>query len=297
MSDKPIVSVIIPNLNSPIIDKAVQSILDQITDIEFEIIVVGQDAYNRVPSGPNIKFMQTKDTTPPGIARNIGVKKSKGKIIIFMDADCICAIDFLKQHIAAHKSDTPKLICGSVTFQKDKYWSLCDNLSTFHEYLPNISPGRRKILPALNLSLTRSSWDQIGEFNSNVAAEDADFSYRAAIKNITPFFYPSAIIYHQPRRSTFDAIVHHAYNFGKYSLQINPIYRENIIFTLIREPFTIRLLSPIIAMFIIFKMVILEKLSFKYWHTLPIVYLLKICWCFGAAVGINKYQENERQIN
>ena len=179
MSDNPTVSVVIPNLHSPIIDKAVNSILNQTVGEKFEILVVGKDMYNRTPAGSNVEFIQTEEITPPGVARNIGVQNSKGNIIIFMDADCIASADFLQQHLNAHEGNVAKLICGSVSFPNDQYFTLCDNLSTFHEYLPNLSPGTRKLLPALNLSLKRSSWDKIGSFNSNTVAEDADFSFRA----------------------------------------------------------------------------------------------------------------------
>jgi glycosyltransferase involved in cell wall biosynthesis len=292
MSDKPIVSVIIPNLNSPIIDKAVQSILDQVTDIEFEIIVVGQDAYNRILKDSKVEFIKTRDPTPPAIARNTGVEHSIGDIILFMDADCIANPDLLQKHFNAHQDFGERLIGGSVSFPQEQYWLLCDNISTFHEYFSSLPAGQRKILPTLNLSLKKTSWERIGGFDRgypHAAGEDADFSYRASRLNIVPYFYPQACVSHQPNRSTFRAIIHHAFILGRYSIKVNPrYYTKQFGSILFRNKILLRLSSPILAASVVFNMLLAERLPFRYWYTLPIVYLLKIVWCFGAAEDMLK---------
>lgn len=48
------ISVVIPNLNSIIIDKVVKSLLDQSTELIFEIIVVGQDEPDLIPENSKV---------------------------------------------------------------------------------------------------------------------------------------------------------------------------------------------------------------------------------------------------
>ena len=62
------ISVIIPNLNSIIIDKVINSLLDQSTELTYEIIVVGQDKPNLLPKNSKVTNILTKAITPPGVA-------------------------------------------------------------------------------------------------------------------------------------------------------------------------------------------------------------------------------------
>ena len=48
MKSKAELSIIIPNLHSPIIDQTIESLLRQETNYSFEIIVVGQDKFQLV---------------------------------------------------------------------------------------------------------------------------------------------------------------------------------------------------------------------------------------------------------
>ena len=57
-------SVIIPNLNSPIIDRVVQSVLEQQTALVFEIIVVGMDQPQLIPTDPRVQIIDTAVPTP-----------------------------------------------------------------------------------------------------------------------------------------------------------------------------------------------------------------------------------------
>jgi len=54
------ISVVIPNLNSIIIDKVVKSLLDQSTELIFEIIVVGQDEPDLIPENSKVKKIITQ---------------------------------------------------------------------------------------------------------------------------------------------------------------------------------------------------------------------------------------------
>ena len=81
----PKISVIIPNLHSPIIDKTIESVIKQETSAPYEIIVVGMDKWNLVKKYPElsseISFL-TEDhyleTLSPAIRR--GVQKSVAQL-------------------------------------------------------------------------------------------------------------------------------------------------------------------------------------------------------------------------
>jgi len=292
------ISIIIPNLHSPIINQTLDSLLIQDTSIPFEIIIVGQDKYRIIEKviDKRVKFIETENPTPPALARNLGVAASTGDYLVFIDSDCVAAENFLEMHLTANGGNDRKLVGGAVKIDSNEnYWTLSDNIATFHEVLSHMPPGPRDILPSLNLSLSKSLWNQLGGFDPKypkAAGEDADFSFQAREKGSDVIFTPDAIVTHLHKRDSLTSILKHAYNFGKYSIKINPKYKvdKSLPGVFIKHPWLIMVFSPLLACGVIMKIMCFEKLPFKYWHTLPVVKLAKIAWCFGATKKLKKQQ-------
>ena len=289
-------SIIIPNLHSPIINQTIQSLLDQKTDYSFEIIIIGQDKFNitGIFRRENIIFIETEKPTPPGIARNIGVTHSKGDFIFFIDADCIASQNWINIHMSLHqKSQKPILIGGGVTFGFSNYLELVDNVSTFHENMRHIKTGKKNILPSLNMSLSRNLWDNTNGFNANPSGEDVEFTTRLFLQYDCLWFDPEAFIYHKHNRQSLSDIIKHSYRFGKYSIKGNKFFQDNLhIPFVLRNKWLTIFLSPLLSLYIIFKMLFIEKLPLEYWHTIPIIFFLKIVWCFGLAHSMVRSSSN-----
>jgi len=291
------VSVIIPNLNSPIIDKTIESILEQETDINYEIIIVGMDKYNLVKNFKDeIKIVETKKPTPPAKARNIGASLAKGEIIFLIDADCIASPKWMDKHIKVHQEFcTDVIVGGGVDFPSKHYLTLSDNISTFHEFMPHIPRQNRDFLPSLNLSIPKKIWLLTDGFNTKYpfpAGEDSEFTFRLYQMNYKLIFEPNAIIIHLPKRNKMLDLINHAYRFGQYSIKSQHSHLKN---SLIPHPLNNWLatifFSPLLSAYIIFKIICLEKLPLRYWHTLPIIYFLKLIWCFGFAFQFRSMKE------
>lgn len=93
MKFEPLVSVIIPTYNrTNFLKFAIKSVLKQ-TYKRFEIIVVDdgseEDIYSTIQTinSQKIKYFRIKHQGLPAIARNFGIRKSKGKYIAFLDSD------------------------------------------------------------------------------------------------------------------------------------------------------------------------------------------------------------------
>src|SRR3989344_1873665 len=101
---RPIISVIIPSYNSQrYIARCLHSVISQHTTLPYEIIVV-DSSKDETPfiikkNFPSVQLISLKNQTFPGAARNIGVEKSQGKIIAFIDSDCIAASDWLEKGV------------------------------------------------------------------------------------------------------------------------------------------------------------------------------------------------------
>ncbi|PKO05981.1 MAG: hypothetical protein CVU41_09330 [Chloroflexi bacterium HGW-Chloroflexi-3] len=292
-------SIIIPNLHSPIIDRTIQSLLDQKTDYSYEIIIIGQDKFNLTGNfiREDIIFLETEKPTPPGIARNMGVSQSKGNFIFFIDADCIASQNWIDTHMSLHqKSQGPILIGGGVTFGLSNYLELVDNVSTFHENMRHIKAGKKSLLPSLNMSLSRDLWDETGGFNPKYpypSGEDAEFTTKLFLRYDCLWFEPEAFIYHKHNRQSLLDIIKHSYLFGKYSIKGNKNFQEDLHIPLVlRNKWLTIFLSPLMSIYIIFKMLFIEKLPIKYWHTIPIIFFLKIVWCLGLAHSMLRFSND-----
>jgi glycosyltransferase involved in cell wall biosynthesis len=289
------ISVIIPNLHSPIVDKTIESVLAQETDLPYEVIVVGMDKWGLVDRyHEKIHLIRTEQPIPPGAARNLGVASATGEYIFFIDSDCIASPEWIGMHFALHQETyQPIIVGGSVDFPSQNYFTLADNVSWFHEFMVHIEAGEKTILPSLNLSLSRTIWNKVGGFNHNPAGEDTDFSLRALSQSIPLIFSTSPSVQHLPSRRNLNELFHHAFVFGQYSIKANPNYRD-----VLKVPYPLRhslmtiLLSPLLAGVVIFTMLFHEKLPIKFWHTLPVVYLIKIVWCLGFAKQLRSNRGN-----
>lgn len=121
------VSVIIPTFNRPVfLAEAVKSILHQTFRVT-EIIIIDngsdyehRDKISRIGnSHDSIILVRLQSNKGPGYARNIGISKSKGEWILFMDDDDILSPNFIEACLAslAVESNAEMVIGRAVSFK------------------------------------------------------------------------------------------------------------------------------------------------------------------------------------
>jgi GT2 family glycosyltransferase len=282
------VSVIIPNLNCPILDQALHSLYAQRLDpdVSVEIIVVGQDEPGHLGQFPDVIYVPTEHPVPPGVGRNMGILKSRGELIACLDADCVADPDWLSEMLAAHrKAPERAVVGGSIEIEADNYWALADNLSSFHAYLPSQPPTQVQVLPTCNVSMRRRAFDEVGLFDKDLAFdEDADWMMRARIEGITLSFYPWARVWHRTQRHTFRSVLSHAELWGNYSIVTRHRYSHlNPLPVILRRSWSLVALAPLIAAGVTARIFVRNSGARRYLHTAPVVFLAKTAWCWGAA--------------
>lgn len=293
MTNNLMISIIIPNLHSPIIHQTIESLLCQETDYQFEIIVVGQDKFGHIEkfSDKRLITLKAEKPYPPAIYRNQGAKIAKGDYLFFIDADCIASTSWINKHMKMHQNtDGKSLIGGGVDFPKNNFLTLIDNVTTFHEYMPHIPGGIKEQLPSLNLSLKKTTWDKYGGFNEKYpfpAGEDAELTTRMRRSGILLHFLPEATVTHLPNRYKIIDLVRHAYRFGRFSIKADRNFRDSFFVPFILRSWILAVIfSPLLSGYLLLKILFKEKIPISYWHTLPGVFILKIIWCIGFAASL-----------
>jgi GT2 family glycosyltransferase len=282
------VSVIIPSLNAPTLGRTLTAVAGQ-TEPPGEVIVVGRDEAGTLAGFPDVRFIDTGAPVCAARARNLGLLAAGGELFLLLDADCIPRTDWLARHLARHRA-SEQVVGGAVALKGSNYWAQSDNVSMFHEFVPQHPPGSRFLLPTLNLSLRREVFKTVGGMDETfpgAAAEDADWTIRIRRAGYRLYFDPSAVVAHAPARTTWGDVVRHWHNLGHNAVRVRLRYAEEFGTPAgARRAGWWRLLSPAIAARVTAG-IYANRFLWSQWPSLPVVYATKIIYCFGAARAID----------
>ncbi len=285
-------SVIIPNLHSPRIGEVVEALRRQegVDGDPYEILVVGRDRYGLVrghqAEDKRVRFLESERDLNPAEARNRGIKAARGKLIFFIDADCIAPPAWMATLLKTFHEGHP-VVGGPIWFEEDDFWILSDNVAHFHDLLPDIGRGinRHYMLATANMLVEKAILEKVGMFDESFpTAEDFGLSRRIRSIGYDLFFEPEAKIIHRPVRDSLGAVLRHSAGWAKHSIRIRRRYRDELESPwFLFQPAVLRLLSPIIAMAVTAKIFSKHPSVRRYWYTVPVVFLTKLVWCWAAA--------------
>lgn len=130
------VSIIIPVYNvGDFLEEAIESLLNQKSDVKYEIIIVNDASTDNTSSilkkynDSKIKVLNNSNNLGPGASRNKGIEKAKGKYLMFVDGDDYVSpnfVDVMYNQIIKNKADI--CICNIVRLENEKetIWHLGD---------------------------------------------------------------------------------------------------------------------------------------------------------------------------
>jgi len=215
-------SVVIPSYRSKkTIGLCLQALLNQsLRRDAYEIIVVdssddGTSEFIR-ENFPIVKLIHLPDRTLPGRGRNLGVKRSIGKYIVFMDTDCVAGEGLLQGMLEKMKNQNVAGVGGAVlngTPGSPAGW--VEYLINFNHFTPLGSPKFAKHIPTCNLCLRREILDQYGPFPTEFfPGEDRVFNWRLVHGGEQLLFDPALRVTHL-NRTKFKQVFQHQFQYGK----------------------------------------------------------------------------------
>jgi len=209
------VSIVIPTYNrKEVLKRCLELLFNQTYPKDkYEIILVddgstdGTDkmVFSLKPSCKLVYIRQKRKG--PHIARNQGIKKAKGDIVLFVDSDILAPPNFILEHVKFHKIYGEKTIVSGPTVRTD---NLMDDFSDIKKRIKKKKfdlSGPSFITS--NLSVRREHLIKIGGFDEDFQGlgwHDWDLGLRLTKLGLSAKRNLNAIVYHYKKKREIEDI-------------------------------------------------------------------------------------------
>ena len=213
-----LVSVVIPTYNRlPILKKCLDALENQTfinTIYDYEIVVVDDGSTdgtvdwlnNNIQSFPHLRLFE-QSHGGPAQGRNLGVDKSKGDVIIFIDSDLVVDKHFLTNHLKS-------LIRAWIKSGNRKCFTYGSVINTSNFANPSSEPYKLKDLSWAyfatgNVAIEKKVLEQSGLFDTSFSLygwEDLELGERLRNMGVKLIKCPKAIGYHWHPALSLDQI-------------------------------------------------------------------------------------------
>lgn len=208
----PFISVIVPFYNNrDEIGRCRDSLLRQSYPKDrFEILFVDNNSTDNsaslVAGNPGVQLLW-EAAAGPYAARNTGIRKSKGEIIAFTDADCVVAPDWLEQIAAAMQSENVQIVMGAYFGQNTPFpaRALSAYENAKNRYI--FTSGDESLYYGYtnNMAVRRGVFDRFGLFPEVARGGDASLVRRVVEHGGASIKYaPAMFVDHLEFQSVFD---------------------------------------------------------------------------------------------
>lgn len=209
-------SLIICSRNrSNLLFETVESVLRG-EEVPTEMIVVDQSdephpelSTMKTDRSCEIRYIHSK-VVGVGASRNLGIRSSRNRILIFIDDDMLVESDWFKNIVQAVISAGPCSVVTGRVLAGESEVSGGQAPSVKKDQQPAVYNGRigKDVLYTGNMGTNRSAFDQVGLFDERLgpgtsfpAAEDNDLGFRLLEQGYSIRYVPEAVVYHRAWRS------------------------------------------------------------------------------------------------
>jgi glycosyltransferase involved in cell wall biosynthesis len=226
------ISVVVPAYNAEAtIDLCLQALARQtMLQERYEVIVVDDgstdDTCARVRAHPAVRLL-VQSHAGPAAARNLGVQHARGEIVLFTDADCEPAVDWIERMVAPFADKGIVGVKGAyrtrqrervARFVQAEYETRYDHMArrmareASIDFVDTYAAGyRRDVLMAS------------GGFDTafpGASVEDQELSFRLAKQGGRMVFVPSAVVYHWGHARTVRSYARKKFRIGYWKVAV-----------------------------------------------------------------------------
>lgn len=216
MTSNPLISIIVLNYNgASYLSNCINSVLNSQYE-NFEIILVDNNSSDK--SGINCKnkfpsIELLENSTNLGLyARNLGVDKSNGEYIVFLDSDTEVEPNWLNNLLESFQKHGPGLYQGKLLqMNNQNIVDSCGDMINvfgfgFARERGNIDVGKHSKFDSIGFTVGACTFTskkiikKIGKIDESKLLfqmlDDLDYGWRGWLLNIPSYYEPKAIVYH-----------------------------------------------------------------------------------------------------
>lgn len=229
MSNHPFVSIIIPikEINHHLTSENLPE-LDKQTYKNYEVLVLPnkEEEIDKelLKKYRWLKIIPTGKVTRPAEKRDIGVKKSKGEIIAFIDDDAYPTPSWLEHAVKVFQEQKIAAVCGpGVLPPNSNLWEkifdeVLKNPMGSGNYRYRFVQGKKRYVddyPSMNFFIQKNIFEKLGGFNNDYwPGEDSKLCNDLVHKEKGKILYdPKVVIYHHRRNNLKGYLRQHG-NYG-----------------------------------------------------------------------------------
>lgn len=224
------VSVIVPAYNSartlPLVIRAMER--QSYSAEYFEVIIIDDGSIDetpqllrRIPLPTNFKVVRHDTNRGLAVARNTGIHKARGELLIFLDADMEANPDFIALHVQRQSFPNVVGVLSAILPaqpSRDKYQRYLYEARRGAKRWSSTQPLPYSVFVLGCSSVKRAALDTIGIFAAELTSyggEDTELAYRLWRKYPEGLYYdPRIKVYHHHRRS-LPAALNLLHQFGQ----------------------------------------------------------------------------------
>ncbi len=282
-------SVVLPTFGRP---GDVDEFLESLTRQEyknFEIIVVDatlndsvKEVADKYLDRLNLTFIYQKGL---GISdsRNLGVKRSKGDYVIFIDSDCVIPPSYFSEIESYLNQNNVDAFGGPDTAAEDFTLSqkAINYVMTSFFTTGGIRGKARRIgrfeLRGFNMGIKRTAFDAVGGYSGMKVAEDIDLSMRLHKAGFQTALIPDAFVYHKRKTNLYKFLVQ-MFMYGKARIDL---------FLRHRDALKITYLAPLF-----FLIYLLTGFIFAFFNQIIFIFFLATIIFYALAIFIDSSVRN-----
>ncbi|MDP8955768.1 MAG: glycosyltransferase [Actinomycetota bacterium] len=202
--DGPFVSVVVPVWNG---ERTIGDCLASVLRAEYpaerrEVIVVDNASRDRTAEIVARYPVRCVDEPErgPSAARNRGIAVSRGKVVAFIDADCIVTKRWLAELVAGFADEETFAVAGEIVAYPpvtpaERYHAMRKS-----RWQASALSSTRPFAITANVAFRRETFDRIGLFDPRLrTAQDKDFGWRFFEAGLKLLYNERAVVFHRHR--------------------------------------------------------------------------------------------------
>ncbi len=245
----------------------------------------------------NLKYLRHEHNMGLSEAGNHAIEAASGKYLLFTDDDCIPDSEWVEKMHERLKNNA--IVAGAIRSWEQNYFKLCHNIAQFYPFMNGQKSEFLDFIAGANMGIRREVIDAVGNFSKSTIIPDMEFILRARRNGFKIAYAKDAIITHDPLRVTFKDVWNYSSLHAAHTILLRHQYTDVLKTPKLMNWVPVIILgAPLIALLTTFRIYFGNvQLLKKYPHTLSVVYLIKIGWCWGAARGLflNRKAKGQKQ--